>query len=139
MVALPGLILGILAFVLTYALFGTAYGDYNQTIPWYIGGGIGFSLLIAIIPLMVLSWLTLYAIPIIMEYRLTAWEAVKLSAAIGRRQIFGGIVFMIVNAILALIGMVVFVFGVIFTAVWSQALPLWRMTNSLGTKNLYDL
>ena len=35
--------------------------------------------LIAIIPLMVLSWLTLYAIPIIMEYRLTAWEAVKLS------------------------------------------------------------
>ena len=30
-----GLILGILAFVLTYALFGTAYGDYNQTIPWY--------------------------------------------------------------------------------------------------------
>ena len=123
-VALPGLILGILAFVLTYAQFDAANGDYNQTILWYIGGGIGFSLLIAILPLMVLSWLTLYALPIIMEYRLTAWEAVKLSAAIGRRQVFKGIVFMIVNAILASIGMVVFFLGVIFTAVWAQAVVL---------------
>ena len=110
MVALPGLILGILGFALTYALFGMANGDYNQTILWYIGGGIGFGLLIAILPLMVLSWLTLYALPIIMEYRLTAWEAVKLSAAIGRRQVFRGMVLMFVNAIPASIGMVVFVF-----------------------------
>ncbi len=87
-VALPGLILGILAFVLTYAQFDAANGDYNQTFLGYIGGGIGFSLLIAILPLMVLSWLTLYALPIIMEYRLTALEAIKLSAAIGRRQVF---------------------------------------------------
>ena len=100
-VALPGLILAILGFALTYAQFDAANGDYNQTFPWFIGGGIGFSLLIAILPLMVLSWLTLYALPIIMEYRLTAWEAVKLSAAIGRRQVFKGMVFMIVNAILA--------------------------------------
>ena len=123
-VALPGLILAILGFALTYAQFDAANGDYNQTFPWFIGGGIGFSLLIAILPLMVLSWLTLYALPIIMEYRLTAWEAIKLSAAIGRRQVFKGIVFMIVNAILASIGMVVFFLGVIFTAVWGQAVVL---------------
>ena len=133
-VALPGLILAILSFALTYAQFDAANGDYNQTFPWFIGGGIGFSLLIAILPLMVLSWLTLYALPIIMEYRLTAWEAVKLSAAIGRRQVFRGIVFMIVNAILALIGMVVFVFGVIFTAVWSQAVAIVAYDELFGNE-----
>ena len=133
-VALPGLILGILGFALTSALFGMTNGDYNQTILWYIGGGIGFSLLIAILPLMVLSWLTLYALPIIMEYWLTAWEAVKLSAAIGRRQVFRGIVFMIVNAILASIGMVVFVFGVIFTAVWSQAVVIVAYDELFGNE-----
>ena len=123
-VALPGLILAILGFALTYAQFDAANGDYNQTFPWFIGGGIGFSLLIAILPLMVLSWLTLYALPIIMEYRLTAWEAVKLSAAIGRRQVFKGMVLMLVNAILASTGIVLLFLGVIFTAVWGQAVVL---------------
>lgn len=133
-VALPGLILAILGFALTYAQFNAANGDYDQTILWYIGGGIGFSLLVAILPLMVLSWLTLYALPIIMEYRLTAWEAVKLSAAIGRRQVFKGIVLMIVNATLASIGMVVFVFGVIFTAVWSQAVVIVAYDELFGNE-----
>ncbi|MEL0119859.1 MAG: GYF domain-containing protein [Opitutae bacterium] len=123
-VALPGLILAILGFALTYAQFDAANGDYNQTFPWFIGGGISFSLLIAILPLIVLSWLTLYALPIIMEYRLTAWEAVKLSAAIGRRQVFKGMVLMFVNAILASTGIVLLFLGVIFTAVWGQAVVL---------------
>ena len=42
---------------------------------------------------------------------------------------------MIVNAILASIGMVVFVFGVIFTAVWGQAVVLVAYDELFGNED----
>ena len=55
---------------------------------------------------------------------LTAWEAFKLSAVIGKRQIFGGIILISVNVLFAMMGIFLFVVGIFLTAAWSFAIAM---------------
>ncbi len=84
------------------------------------------------IPLFFLSFMTFFAYPIVMEYRLGPWDAVKLSFVVcKKRWLEVGVLFFLAGLV-ACLGLIILCIGIIFTMVWFYAIMIVAYEDLFG-------
>ena len=68
-----------------------------------------------LLPMMVVTYLTYFAYPIIMEYNLSAWDSIKLSFVVTRRYLFTGLLVLFLAGLASASGALLFGIGIILT------------------------
>ena len=75
-----------------------------------------------LLPVMVVTYLTYFAYPLIMEYNLSAWDSIKLSFVVTRRYLFTGLLVMFLAGLASASGLLLLGIGIILTMCWGYSI-----------------
>ena len=82
------------------------------------GGGL------ALVPAIFISYMTFFAYPIIMEYRIGGWDSVKLSFVVCKKYWLALGVLSFLNGVMVMSGLILCFIGIILTMVWGYAVMI---------------
>jgi hypothetical protein len=82
------------------------------------GGGLAF------VPFIFISYMTFFAYPIIMEYRIGGWDSVKLSFVVCKKYWLALGVLSFLNGVMVMSGLILCFIGIILTTVWGYAVMI---------------
>jgi hypothetical protein len=110
---IPGLVVSIPGIFMMIESEGT-----EGTSVLLAGGGLAF------VPAIFISYMTFFAYPIIMEYRIGGWDSVKLSFVVCKRYWLALGVLSFLNGIMVMSGLILCVIGIILTMVWGYGIMI---------------
>jgi hypothetical protein len=110
---IPGLVVSIPGIFMMMESGGT-----EGTSVLLAGGGLAF------VPAIFISYMTFFAYPIIMEYRIGGWDSVKLSFVVCKKYWLTLGVLSFLNGIMVMSGLILCVIGIILTMVWGYGIMI---------------
>ena len=80
--------------------------------------------LLVFFPAIFISYMTFFAYPIVMEYRIGGWDSVKLSFVVCKKYWLALGVLSFLNGMMVMSGLILCIIGIILTMVWGYAIMM---------------